>query len=288
MLARCGHQRIAHFVHVAAISNTYRKTKPHTGVAIMPVGYRRIYEFRVRHNDGDIVVGHNHCTPRADLTNCAQDACYFDTISNRDRSFRQDDQTADEITGDILQAKSDTDANRASKNRQCGEMDASVLQNKENANHQNDVADDLGNGVLQRPIQPALRKQTVEKKTFRSRRKPKHSHQQSYQQENLNKAQADCRKWRGPSQRNSRSINRGDSEKDNGGQTQDRRDDRDEVCVDLESAEETPNDLALQKSGNDHSGGEKSDEGDQSQDRHVTLADMKQRLLEKRHFHALV
>src|SRR5258707_8619552 len=132
MLARCGHQRLANFVHVAAISHAYWKTKPHTGIAILPVGYRRIYEFRVRHNDGDIVVGHNHRTPRADLPNYAQDACYFDAISNRDRPLRQDDKTADEITGDILQAKSDSDANRTGKNRQCGEMDASVLQNKEN------------------------------------------------------------------------------------------------------------------------------------------------------------
>src|SRR6476659_9637080 len=158
MLARCGHQRIAHFVHVAAISYAHRKTKPHTRIAVLPVGYRRIYEFRVRHNDGDIVVSYNHRTPRTDLPNCAQDACYFDTISNRDRPLRQDDQAANEITGDILQAKSDTDANRTSKNRQCSEMDASVLQNKENANHQHDVADDLGKGVLQRPVEPALRK----------------------------------------------------------------------------------------------------------------------------------
>src|SRR6476620_462967 len=176
MLARCGHQRIAHFVYVAAISHAYRKTKPHTGVAILPVSYRRIYEFRVRHNDGYIVVSHNHRTPRADLPNCAQDACYFDAISNRDRPLRQYDQAADEITGDILQAKSDTDANCTSKNRQCGKMDASVLQNKENANHQHDVADDLGDGVLQRPIESALRKQPVEKKTFRPRGKPKHRH----------------------------------------------------------------------------------------------------------------
>src|SRR5258705_10591178 len=131
MLPCCGDQRLTHFVHVAAISHANRKTKPNTGVAILPVGYWRIYEFRVRHNDGDIIVGHNHRTPRADLPNCAQDACYFDAISNRDRPLRQDDQAANEITGDILQAESDTDANRTSKNRQCGEMDATVLQNKE-------------------------------------------------------------------------------------------------------------------------------------------------------------
>ena len=141
---------------------------------------------------------------------------------------------------------------------------------------------------LQRPIEPALRKQPVEKKTFRPRGKPKHPHQQRDQQENLNEAQSDCRKRRGPGQRNSRSIHRRDSEKDNRRQTQDRRDDRDEVCVDLEPAEKTPNDLALQKPGNDQSGGEKPDEGNQSKDRYVVTADVKQRPLQERYVHVLV
>jgi hypothetical protein len=164
-------------------------------------------------------------------------------------------------------------------------MDASVLQNKENADYQHDVADDLGNGVLQRPIEPTLRQQPVEKKTFRPRGKPKHRDQQRDQQENLNEAQVDCRKGRGPGQRNSRSIHCSDSEKDNRRQTEDCRDDRDEICVDLEPAEKTPNDLALQKPGNNHSGGEKPDKGDQPKDRYVVTADVKQRPLQERYVH---
>jgi len=91
----------------------------------------------------------------------------------------------------------------------------------------------------------------------------------------LNEAQVDCRKRRRPDQRNSRSIHCSDGEKDNRRQTQDRRDDRYEICVDLESAEKTPNDLALQKPGDDQSGGEKPDEADQSKDRYVMTADVK-------------
>jgi hypothetical protein len=52
------------------------------------------------------------------------------------------------------------------------------------------------------------------------------------------------------------------------------------VCVDLEPAERTPNDLALQKPGNDQSGGEKPDEGNQSKDRYVVMTDVKQRPLQ--------
>src|SRR5262249_31827678 len=174
------------------------------------------------------------------------------------------------------------------KNRERRQMDASVLKNQENADHQHDVADDLGDRVLQRSIDPALRKQPVVKKTFRSRGKPKHRHQQRYQQENLNEAQIDCRERRAPSQRNSCSIRCSDGEKDNGRQTQDRCDDRDEVCVDPEPTEKTLNDLALQKPGNDQSGGKKPDEGDQSKDRYVVLASIKQRPLQKGYVHVLV
>src|SRR5262249_3008320 len=106
--------------------------------------------------------------------------------------------------------------------------------------------------------------------------------------ENLNEAQVDCRKRRRPGQRNSRSIHCGDGEKDNRRQTQNRRDDGDETCVDLEPAEKTANDLALQKPGDDQSGGEKPDEGDQSKDGYIVMADVKQRLLEERYVHALV
>jgi hypothetical protein len=104
----------------------------------------------------------------------------------------------------------------------------------------------------------------------------------------LNQTQIDCRKRRGPSQGNSRSIHRRDGEKDKRAQTQDRCYDRDEVRVDLETAEKTPNDVALQKPRNDHSGSEKSDEADQSKERYVTLTDVKQRLLQKRYVHVIV
>src|SRR5437773_1622724 len=83
-----------------------------------------------------------HRAAGANLPDCAQDAGYFDAIPDRDRALRQNDQTADEVTGDVLQTKSHTDANRTGKNREGSEMDASVLENKENADHQHDVADD--------------------------------------------------------------------------------------------------------------------------------------------------
>ena len=104
----------------------------------------------------------------------------------------------------------------------------------------------------------------------------------------MNEAKIDYRKWRGPSQRNSRSIDCSNCKKDNHRQTQDRRDDRNEVRVDLESAEKTADDLALQKPADDDSGGEERDEGDQSKDRDVMTANVEQRTLQQRYIHVLV
>src|SRR6266403_3147867 len=155
MFARRGHERLTHFVDVAAVSHAYGQTKPHARIAIMPVRHWRVDEFRVRHDHGDVIARHNNRAARANLLHPADDARDFHTVPDRDRSLRQNDQTADEIAGDILQTKSDAYANGASKNRQCSQMNTGILQNNETADPENDVADDLGNCVLKGTIESA-------------------------------------------------------------------------------------------------------------------------------------
>ena len=93
-------------------------------------------------------------------------------------------------------------------------MNSRVLQDNEDSNYQHDVADHLSDGILQRPIEPALRKQPVKEKTFRPGGEPEDRHQQRDQQENLDEAQIDCWKRRGPGQRDPRRVYRGDGEED--------------------------------------------------------------------------
>ena len=93
-------------------------------------------------------------------------------------------------------------------------MNPSVLQDNENADHQHDVADDLGNRVLERTIESALREQPVKEKAFRSRRNPKTAIRERYQQENLKQTQLDSRKTGVPAQWNASGVNRADREKD--------------------------------------------------------------------------
>ena len=47
----------------------------------------------------------------------------FDAVADGDRPFRQDDEAADEIARDILQAEADPDADRARENGQRAEIE---------------------------------------------------------------------------------------------------------------------------------------------------------------------
>ena len=91
-------------------------------------------------------------------------AGYFHPIADRDRAFGQNDQAANEIAGDVLQSESNAYADRTGKNGERPKMNAGIVQHDENANDQDDVADDLRNSVLQRPIQPAVYQEAVKQK----------------------------------------------------------------------------------------------------------------------------
>jgi hypothetical protein len=56
-------------------------------------------------------------------------------------------------------------------------MNTGIFQNYQNANYQHDVANDLGNGVLEGTIQSAIDEKPIEKKAFRSRGDPKNRNQ---------------------------------------------------------------------------------------------------------------
>ncbi len=103
----------------------------------------------------------------------------------------------------------------------------------------------LRNRVLKCAIQPTVDKETVEQKAFCSRGNPEDSDEQRNEQKNLDKAERDTGQRRIPGQRNAGGIDRADRKKDQCCKTENRRNDRDEIVVDLEAAEETPDAAAL-------------------------------------------
>src|SRR5262249_39995149 len=148
MLARCINEHFAHFVHVAVVSDAHGNAKTHSPVAISPVCHRRIDEFLVWYDHGDVVVGQNNSAASADFLHLPGDASDFDPITDGNGSFRQNKQAADEIAGDVFQTESHTDAHRAGEYRQRPEMNAGIVQDDNDPDNQHRVADYLRNGVL--------------------------------------------------------------------------------------------------------------------------------------------
>jgi hypothetical protein len=124
-------------------------------------------------------------------------------------------------------------------------MNPGVLKDNEDADNQHNVAYNLGNGVLERTIESTLCKQPVKEKALRSRGDPKNRNQERDQQKNLKQAQLDRRKSGIPSQGNSGGIYRTNGEKDDQRQTQNGRDNSDEIDVNLETAKKPANRIAL-------------------------------------------
>src|SRR5437899_6596958 len=162
-----GQQRIADFCHVDAVCNADRDAEAHAPVAVCPIGYGRIYELRVLIDHHDVVIGANDCAARANMLPLSCNARHFDAVPNSDWSLCQNHQATDEVTGDILQTEPHADANRTGEDSQRSQTNPAVLQDNENAYYQHDVANHLGNRVLQRTIESALGKQPVKKKTLR-------------------------------------------------------------------------------------------------------------------------
>src|SRR6059058_45626 len=162
-----GEQRLADFVHVAAVGYPHRQAKPHPRIAVGPVRHRRVDEFRVRDNHGDVVVGYNHGAAGPNMLHLTGNSRDFHSVAHRDWTLSQNNEAADKIARDVLQTKANADANRASKNRQGPEVNAGIIENDKDSDDEDDVADDLRNCVLQRPIEPAFREKAIEEKTFR-------------------------------------------------------------------------------------------------------------------------
>src|SRR5438067_10767307 len=128
---------------MAAIRETGRNAITRSRITRGPVCYWRLNELRVRHDHGDVVVGQNDSAARANLLHLPGDSGHLYSIADRDRPFRQNDEAANEIAGNVLQSEANPDADCTGENGQCAEMDTRVIQHNEKANNQDNIADDL-------------------------------------------------------------------------------------------------------------------------------------------------
>src|SRR5438105_3770690 len=103
---------------------------------------------RVRYDEGNIIVGNNRRAARPDVSNPAGHGMHLDPIANLDRTFGQQDQPADEVAGDVLEAQTHTHPYGAGEYGESGEINTGVLQSEIKAYCDNGVTDNLGDCIL--------------------------------------------------------------------------------------------------------------------------------------------
>src|SRR5947209_13435835 len=156
-------------------------------------------------------------------------------------------------------------------------MNPGVLEDDENADDEDQVADDLSDGVLERAVEAASHKIAIEEEALCSRRDPKNREHQGDQEKKLEQAQRDSGERRSPKQRDASGVNRADREENECRRAQDRGDDRNEICVEFEPGEEPPDEFALEGPGEKKSRCEKASESYQPEERNVMIGDVKNR-----------
>ena len=119
-------------------------------------------------------------------------------------------------------------------------MNAGVFQDNENADDEDNIGSDLRDCVLQRAIETAVNEEAIKEKTLRPRRNPKDEDKQANEEKNLQQADGNPGYRRTPGEGNAEAVDRADRKENERCDAQDRRDDRDEVGVELEAAEESP------------------------------------------------
>jgi len=146
-------QKPPQFIEICAVSHADGKAKPNPRVAVAPVGHSMADEIGIRHDDGDIIIRYDGRAPQANLPDLSSHAPNFDSVSDGDGPFGQNDQSADKIIDDILEAKANAHPNRPGHDRERSQIDANHLQGNIKPKHDEDVTTNFGDGELQRGIQ---------------------------------------------------------------------------------------------------------------------------------------
>ena len=116
---------------------------------------------------------------QTDLAHLAGHAADFHPVADGDGPFGQDDDAADEIVDDVLEAEADADAQRAGDHRQRTQVEPHHDQRHVETQSDDAVAHDPGDGKLQRRLHPRSLQHPVHEKPPQEilRQKDQHQHQ---------------------------------------------------------------------------------------------------------------
>jgi len=129
-------------LRIRSIRHPDRKIESHVPVGVTPIGHSGGDELGIRNDDGNVVVGDDRGRPYRDVHDIAGDRADFDAVADFDGAFDEKDEPADEIIGDVLQAEADPDAEGSGQDRHGTQVDAGRLEDHDQADGNDDVADD--------------------------------------------------------------------------------------------------------------------------------------------------
>ena len=123
-------QQALHELDVGAARHLRHDTQPHRRLVVDLVGHVVEDEALVRHQHGEPVLGDDGRAARADLLDGAFHVADVHAVAHLERALQHDDDAADEVADDVLQAEADAHAHRAGQHAQRGEVEPRVLQDQ--------------------------------------------------------------------------------------------------------------------------------------------------------------
>ena len=155
-------QRLLHHADVAVVMHADRQAEPGLGVGVAPVGDGGADEFGVGHDHGDVVVGDHGRAAQADLGHLARNAGHLDAVAQGDRPLRQDDDAADEIVDDVLQAEADAHTDGSCEEGEGAQVDPDELQGDVDADDQQEVTEHPRDRILEAQFEAGAAQQAAD------------------------------------------------------------------------------------------------------------------------------
>src|SRR5690606_23349401 len=129
------------------------------------------YELAVRDDDRDIVVRPHDRAPSSNTDDAAVNIIDLNAVADLYRPFEQNDQSANEIIRNVLQAETDTDTDRAGENIQRRQIYSNGLKYDQEPDEKDQITRDRADRVLRAVIESRSPRQAGTEKPFEFCRK---------------------------------------------------------------------------------------------------------------------
>jgi hypothetical protein len=140
-------QSLLGLVRVVRLRDAQRNVKADPVAAEAPVRHRARDEFRVRHDQMDVVVRADDGRAGSDLDDVAHHLVDLDPVADHHGPLEQDDDSGDEVLHDVLEAEADPDAEGGAEGGEARGVHAHRVQGQHASHDPDEVGEDAPDGV---------------------------------------------------------------------------------------------------------------------------------------------